>query len=126
MVLMWNRLGRPTKYTFAAIFVMMAVVIFVVINKERGISESNLVSLCDKVNAVVAESNHRIPSHKADKEGLVKFLRAARETRNVRYEAQHEPSDRLAVRKYTEIIKFVESHVSFDKITPLNCTKVVN
>lgn len=113
------------KYGALVAFLIMAFAITIAISRNGNISDGNLLKMCNGTNATIQESNDRIPAHKADTEGLIKFLEGARTARRAAYHREHKASDLAAVVSYTETINFVKKNVKFDTVEPLDCHKIV-
>lgn len=113
------------KYGALIAFVIMALAISVAVSRNGRISDENLLKMCNGTNATIKESNDRIPAHKADTEGLIRFLEGARTARRAAYRHDHKASDLAAVVSYTDTIDFVKKNVRFDKVEPLDCRKIV-
>lgn len=114
------------QHSLAIIFVIMACTITYVISKSAETSDTkslkNVSVLCQRTNASIKELNARVPVHRADTEGLLRFLEGAQKARQAAYKRDGNKSDKVAAHEYGNIIQYVAGAVSFNEITPLPCS----
>lgn len=80
----------------------------------------NQIKGCHRNNNLRAESNARIPAHKADTKGLLDFLKAAEKARL----AEGTPTSIAAAKQYVKIQADVLSHAIFHKQKLVDCDKL--
>lgn len=113
------------KYSTALAFALMACVLAFSLTRSDNTANEKLhraqIRACEERNALREESNKRIASHVADRDGLESILTSAYVARRKAYLRDHHESDAHAAAVDLMALRDVQAKVKFDFIPPVDC-----